>query len=248
MLINGHHLYVETHGPEDGYPVVLLHHGLGSTHAWQEQVPALVQAGYRVVVYDRWGYGQSDPRPALGTPTFTADLNDLLELLESLNIKHSTFLGHSDGGTIALYFAALYPKRVTKLVTVAAHIYIEAKMEPGIEDIRQTFEGDQRFRKGMQRVHGEKFENVFRNWYDGWHKPECLEWDLRPLLPQITCPTLVIQGEEDEHATPQHAHDIAEAIADSELWLVPGGKHMLPQEMAETFNQRVLEFLCSTKS
>jgi pimeloyl-ACP methyl ester carboxylesterase len=53
----------------------------------------------------------------------------------------------------------------------------------------------------------------------------------------------VIQGEGDEHATPEHAVDIAENIPGAELWLVPGAKHMLPQEMAELFNQKVLSFL-----
>ena len=63
MLVNGHNLHVEQYGPENGPAVVLLHHGLGSVQAWKAQTQALVQAGYRVVVYDRWGYGKSDPRP-----------------------------------------------------------------------------------------------------------------------------------------------------------------------------------------
>jgi pimeloyl-ACP methyl ester carboxylesterase len=243
MLINGHNIYVETHGPEDGHPVVLLHHGLGSTFSWREQVPALVEAGYRVVAYDRWGYGRSDPRPALGTPTFTVDFNDLLEILEIFNIQRASMIGHSDGGTIALYYASQSPRRVTKLVTVAAHIYLEDKMGPGIQAVRKNFEQDQRFREGLQRVHGEKFEAVFNNCYEGWHKPECLEWDMRPLLTQVTCPALVIQGEDDEHATPQHAVDLVEAIPKADLWLVPDGRHMLPQEMPEVINPKVLEFL-----
>ena len=55
MLVNGHDLYVERHGPEDGPAVLLLHHGLGSVRAWKEQIPVLVQAGYQVVAYDRSG-------------------------------------------------------------------------------------------------------------------------------------------------------------------------------------------------
>ena len=57
-------------------------------------------------------------------------------------------------------------------------------------------------------------------------------WDMRPILRQIGCPTLVVQGEADEHATPQHARDIADGIPGAELWLVPGAGHMLPQENA----------------
>jgi len=69
---------------------------------------------------------------------------------------------------------------------------------------------------------------------------------MRPLLSRIICPTLVVQGEDDEHATLQHAHDIAESIPGAELWLVPGAMHMLPQDLPEVFNQKLLEFLSVT--
>jgi pimeloyl-ACP methyl ester carboxylesterase len=73
---------------------------------------------------------------------------------------------------------------------------------------------------------------------------------MRPLLAQIRCPALVIQGEHDEHATPQHAGAIAAAIGAAleprsvaELWLAEGAAHMLPQEIPEVFNQKLIEFL-----
>ena len=243
MLINSRNLYVEAHGPETGPPVVLLHHGLGSTRAWRRQIPVLAEAGYHVIAYDRWGYGKSESRPDLNAPGFEDDLDDLHRLLEIFDLPTVMLIGHSDGGTIALYYAMQYPEKVAALVTVAAHIYLEPKMEPGIQGIRQTFEGDPRFRDGLHRLHGDKFELVFFNWFDGWHTPKALAWDLRPHLPEIACPTLVIQGEDDEHATPQHAHDVAEGIPDAELWLVPGAKHMLPQDSPEVLNLKLLEFL-----
>ena len=243
MQVNGHHLHVEDHGDASAPAVILLHHGLGTTRAWRRQVPALVEAGYRVIAYDRWGYGQSEPRPSLEVPSFADDLADLEAILANLNLQSAALIGHSDGGTIALYHAARHPQNVTALVTVAAHIYIEPKMETGIQGIRRAFEGDERFRTRFRQVHGEKYEAVFRNWYDGWHTPKSLGWDMRPLLAQITCPTLVIQGEADEHATPQHARDIAEGIPNAELWLIPRARHMLPQENAAIFNPRVIAFL-----
>jgi len=115
-------------------------------------------------------------------------------------------------------------------------------METGIQGIRRAFESDERFRTGFQRSHGDKYEAVFRNWYDGWHTPKALDWDMRPLLGNISCPALVIQGEEDEHAVPQHARDIAAGLPNAELWLVPGAQHMLPQENADVFNERVIAF------
>lgn len=243
MNINNHCLHVEVHGSDENPVVVFLHHGLGSTRAWRAQTPAFVEAGYRVVAYDRWGYGRSDPRSHLDVPGFDTDIDDLHTILATCNPQPATFIGHSDGGTLALYFAEKYPEKVTGLVTVAAHIYLEPKMAPGILDIQTAFEHDGRFRKGMQLAHGEKFESVFRNWFDGWHKPEALGWDMRPLLSRIICPVLVIQGEEDEHAMPKHAVDIAESIPGAELWLAPGAGHMLPQDMPGEFNRRVINFL-----
>ena len=254
MLINNHHLHIETHGPQDGLTVILLHHGLGSTRAWRGQIPALAEAGYRVIVYDRWGYGQSEPRPHLDAPGFEDDLKDLETITSifntqrALRLQSPILIGHSDGGTIALYFAARFPERVSALVTVAAHIYLEPKMEPGISGIQHAFENDPRFRAGIRRVHGDKFESVFRNWFEGWYTPEALTWDMRPLLAQIACPALIVQGADDEHAIPQHAIDIADSIPAAELWLAPGVKHMLPQEIAEEFNRRVSTFLQNTEA
>jgi pimeloyl-ACP methyl ester carboxylesterase len=243
MFINGHNLYVEQYGPENGPVVVLLHHGLGSVKAWREQIPALADVGYHVVAYDRWGYGGSENRPNLDLPTFTSDIIDLHSMLEQVGIQQVALVGHSDGGTIALYFSAQYPNLVNCLVTVAAHIYVEPKMEAAILGIESDFVTDERFHMGMQATQGEKYKAVFHNWFDGWHRIESRSWDMRPLLGQIRCPALIVQGEEDEHATPQHARDIAEAIPMAVLWLVPGAGHMLPRENASVFNPRLLQFL-----
>lgn len=243
ILVNGHNLYVEQAGPENGPAVVLLHHGLGSVKAWRNQMPTLVDAGFRVVAYDRWGYGESDSRPGLDLPSFSTDVKDLECLMEQIGIQCPALIGHSDGGTIALYFSAQQPLKVSCFISVAAHIYIEVEMEPGILGIRQAFDMDERFRLGMQDAHGEKYVEVFQNWYEGWHRPDILTWDMRPFLGQIVCPALIVQGDEDEHATPQHAMDIAGSIEGADLWLIPGAKHMLPQDHADEFNSRMLRFL-----
>jgi len=243
MIINGHKIHVITRGPEDGPTVVLLHHGLGLTRAWRRQEGALTAAGYRVVIYDRWGYGRSERRPALSLPCFEDDQSDLLALLDHMGVKRVALIGHSDGGTIALYFAAAHPERVACLATIAAHIYVEPKMGLGILGVRQTFENDADFRRRFQRAHGDQYQQVFDNWFNGWTKPEHMSWDMRPVLRQIHCPALVIQGLEDEHATPRHAEDIAAAIPGAELWLVPEAGHMLQRDAARELNKKLLDFL-----
>lgn len=241
--VKARRLYVDRQGSPDGPAVVLLHHGLGSSQAWRSQVALLAQAGFDVIAYDRWGYGQSDPRPSLAVPFFDDDLDDLIALLDTFRIEQVALVGHSDGGTMALYFGAAHPERLRALVVVAAHVYIEEKMLPGIEGLRWAFENDARLRAGLQRMHGEKTELVFFNWYRGWARPENVGWDMRPLLARITCPVLVAQGMQDEHATPQHARDLAQALPNAQLWLLQGANHMLPQEAGLLFNPRLLAFL-----
>lgn len=243
MQICGHSLNVEVHGDRSAPVVVLLHHGLGSTQAWKAQSPTLVEHGYGVIAYDRWGYGLSDPRLHFSMPYFAEDLDDLDALLDHFALKRISLIGHSDGGTIALYYAAQHPERVACLIVVAAHIYVEPRMIAGIQSIRQAYEQDERFRLGLHRVHGARADAIFQGWYHGWMQPQNLHWDMRPFLEHIRCPVLVVQGVEDEHATPQHARDLAQALPQATLWLVEGAGHMLPQEMPEIFNRKMLEFL-----
>jgi pimeloyl-ACP methyl ester carboxylesterase len=221
----------------------LLHHGLGAVRSWKEQIPVLAKAGYRVIAYDRWGHGKSEPRSCWEMPYFESDRVDLEQLLNGLGVERATLVGHSDGGKIAMYFAADHAERVTGLVLVSAHIYLEARMGAGIEQVLRDYQTDARFRKKLQRVHGEKTENLFRGWYTGWTNPALSKWEMRPVIRNIRCPALVTQGLEDEHATPKHAHDIAGSIPRAELWLVPGVGHMLPRDAPEEFNRRLLEFL-----
>jgi pimeloyl-ACP methyl ester carboxylesterase len=247
---NGHQLNVEvvspSGNPESSPVVVLLHHGLGSLRSWSDTTPALVAAGYRVVAYDRWGYGHSDPRQGVGMPYFEDDLKDLQAICGQIGIEPVSLIGHSDGGTIALYYAARFPEQVAAMVVVAAHAYVEQEMESGILGVRPARRQNERFRAGLRRLHGEKTDQVFYNWFDGWRRSENRNWDMRAQLERITSPTLVVQGVEDEHATPQHARDIAAAIPAAELWLAPGARHMLPQDMPEDFNERIISFLASS--
>jgi pimeloyl-ACP methyl ester carboxylesterase len=128
-------------------------------------------------------------------------------------------------------------------VTIAAHIYVEPKMESGLLGMRQALENDVDFRRRFQVAHGDQFQQVFDNWYNGWSRPEHLSWDMRPVLEHIRCPAFVVQGLEDEYATPRHAEDIAAAIPGAELWLIPGVGHMLPRDAVRGINERLVEFL-----
>jgi pimeloyl-ACP methyl ester carboxylesterase len=74
-------------------------------------------------------------------------------------------------------------------------------------------------------------------------RQENLSWDIRGILKLISCPLLVIQGLEDEHASPRHAEDIVESVKGAELWFVPEVGHMLPQDAPQEFNRKLISFL-----
>lgn len=252
LIINGHGLYVESYRGDASAPMaILLHHGLGSSAAWKFTIRSLLEAGWQIINYDRWGYGASGDRPGLSIPDFHEDIADLFSVVTQMWGRQVCLIGHSDGGTIGAYFAARYPDLVCCFISVAAHIYVEPKMETGILAVKKSFDEDVRFRNSLQRVHGDRYHQVFMDWFNGWLTPKNLSWDIRSELSLIRCPVLVIQGEQDEHATPTHASNMVEAITGADLYMVPGGRHMFPQENPDVFNQLVLRFLekkCLIKS
>ncbi|MCU0488951.1 MAG: alpha/beta hydrolase [Anaerolineales bacterium] len=243
LQLTDHELYYEIHAPAQAISVICIHHGLGSLLSWRYQVDALRQAGCKVILYDRWGYGRSSPRGPYSIPGFEPDLIDLAQLVDQLVSDRVILIGHSDGGSIGLLFAARYPDKVVGLVSLAAHAYLEPKMEAGIRESSTRFHQDGNFRAALQRHHGEKFAQVFEGWSGGWLNPINASWDIRPELARISCPALILQGLEDEHATPQHARAIADSIRNADLFLSPGSDHMMQQKQADLFNRRLVDFM-----
>lgn len=240
--INGHNLLWEIYGTETGANIVLLHHGLGSIRSWKRQIPVLIEKGYNVLAYDRWGYGGSDPRSSFEAYFLHHEADEAVCLLQNLGIQQASFIGHSDGASIAIILAARYPEIVQSLILIAAHIYVEPKMAKGLGLIKMASQQPP-FRTALEREHGDRYHTLVQSWLDCWiqHGPQTL--NLVDELKGINCPTLVIQGMRDEHATPQHAKDLAAGIDKSSLWLIPEVGHMPPQENSTEFNLRMIQFL-----
>jgi pimeloyl-ACP methyl ester carboxylesterase len=222
--------------------VVFLHHGLGSVHSWRHQIPAFVAAGWRTLAFDRWGYGRSTPRPAFAPDFLQSDAEETIQLLDALEVRRAAFVGHSDGGTIALIVAGAHPDLVSRMAVVAAHAYYEPREGEGVRGIAAAAQ-EAPLKDSLDRHHAEKARVLVEQWTQRWLRPEMRDLSLLPALAQVRCPTLVVQGELDEHASPQHARDIAAALPMAELWLIPGAQHMVPHDQANEFNARVLAFL-----
>jgi pimeloyl-ACP methyl ester carboxylesterase len=183
--------------------LVFLHEGLGSIRQWRD-FPAEVAAatGCRALLYDRYGYGQSDVLAEQKRDVrFMHDeaLVALPELLRSLAIEHPLLIGHSDGASIALIHAgANHPVR--GVVAMAPHVFIEPLCLNSIVTAAEQFETTD-FAEKLGRHHRDA-RKTFYGWADVWLDKNFKSWDIRDdYLPQVRCPVLAIQGYDDVYGT-----------------------------------------------
>jgi pimeloyl-ACP methyl ester carboxylesterase len=191
-------------GEESGKaPLVFLHEGLGSIRQWRD-FPAKVAAatGRRALVYDRYGYGQSEVlKEKRRTVRFMHDeaLVALPEFLRETGVENPVLIGHSDGASIALIHAGA-GHAVRGVVAMAPHVFIEPICISSIKKVSLEFESsDLPARLGKYHRDARK---TFYGWADVWLDPEFEGWDIRDdFLPNIRCPVLAIQGFDDEYGT-----------------------------------------------
>ncbi|NOX63616.1 MAG: alpha/beta hydrolase [Chloroflexi bacterium] len=242
LTLTTHSVYFESRG--EGPPVVLLHHATASSSNWRKQIPALVQAGFRAIVYDRRGFGRSDPWPRWPLDYHQHGVKELVALMDALAIDRAHLVGHSDGATISLMTAAQHAHRVAAVVAEAPHMWIEPDwLDSGFETFRQTVGRSERFWAALRRDHGDRAEEVVERWRGRWLDPAFRSWDVSEYLPRIACPVLVIHGAQDVFFPISHSQTIAEAIPQSEFWLLEDAGHTPHLEKTELFTQRLIAFL-----
>ncbi len=260
-------LYYEDHGT--GKPVVLIHGWPLSGASWEKQLTALLGAGYRVITYDRRGFGNSG-RPTTGYDydTLAADLH---RLIMQLDLRGTTLVGFSmGGGEVARYLATYGPDRVSKAVFMAAipPFLLKTPDNPAgvdasvFDGIKQAIAADRpaflsRFLADFYNVDtlgGTRVsEEVVRfSWNIGAGASpkgtlDCVSaWltDFRGDLKRISVPTLVIHGD-DDRILPLAATGArtAELVRGGRLAVVAGGPHGLNWTHAEEVNRELLAFL-----
>jgi pimeloyl-ACP methyl ester carboxylesterase len=204
--------WIGAHQP--GKPVlVFLHEGLGSIRQWRE-FPAQVAAatGLRALVYDRYGYGQTEIlQEPKRTPRFMHDeaLDFLPDLLRTLAVENPILVGHSDGASIALIHAGAHPVR--GVVVMAPHVFIEPSCIRSIEKAVQAFETTDLPEK-LGRYHKDA-RKTFYGWADVWRENDFRRWDIRDeYLPNIQAPVLAIQGVADEYGTMAQLDEIKRKV------------------------------------
>jgi pimeloyl-ACP methyl ester carboxylesterase len=200
----GHSLAYEWIGEETGKPpLVFLHEGLGSIRQWRD-FPAKVAAatGRHALVYDRYGYGDSDVlREEKRTVRFMHDeaLVALPELFSKLKVENPVLVGHSDGASISLIHAGA-GHAVRGVVAMAPHVFIEPLCLRSIDKAAEAFEKTD-FGVKLARYHRDA-RKTFYGWADVWLDPGFKGWDIRgEYLKGIRCPVLGIQGFDDLYGT-----------------------------------------------
>jgi pimeloyl-ACP methyl ester carboxylesterase len=174
--------------------LVFLHEGLGCIEMWRDFPQRLCDATMcGGVVYDRTGYGKSSAWPAdPGTRYMEIEADEVLpRLLAALGVEDCVLVGHSDGGTIALNYAARDPEILRATVTIAAHAINEAVCIESIARAREAFaKGDLRAR--LQRYHGDNVDRAFALWSDAWLTPGFEPMDANGRLPGVLVPVQAI--------------------------------------------------------
>jgi pimeloyl-ACP methyl ester carboxylesterase len=207
-------------------PVVFLHEGLGSIAMWKD-FPArfCAENGLRGLVFSRYGYGRSTPKPPdeNWTPAFMhAQAHDVMPLLfDTLQIERPWLFGHSDGGSIALLHAAKFI--VAGIVVVAPHLFVEDVSIASIEKAREAFEATD-LRARLARYHDDP-DSAFRGWNDIWLDPSFRAWNIEAELDSVACPVLAVQGEDDEYGTLAQIGGIQARLPKTRLLVIPKCGH-----------------------
>lgn len=225
--------------------LVFLHEGLGSIRQWRDFPARVVQAtGCRALLYNRYGYGQSDvlAEPRVGV-RFMHDeaLVALPQVLAALQIEAPVLVGHSDGASIALICAGS-GHRLRGLVLMAPHVFVEDLCIESIARAKHTFESSD-IRERLGKYHRDPAK-TFYLWNDVWLDPEFRRWNIEPCLPGIRAPLLAIQGEDDEYGTLRQLEAIARQVAGPcELLALPHCGHSPHRDQPEAVLAAVTRFI-----
>lgn len=222
-------------GPDnrEGPIMVFLHEGLGSLSMWRDFPHRLCLAlGIKGFVFSRPGYGRS----TLGEDDERWDTDYLHQqacevlpsVLEAARIDPRNtpvwLFGHSDGGSIALIYAAKFPTNAAGLVVVAPHIMVEPLTLLGIEKSRLAYQTtDLAIQLGKYHLNPDV---AFWRWNNAWLEPAFRSWSIKALLSDIRCPVLAVQGEQDQYGSMRQIYGVQQAWSETELLELPGCGHI----------------------
>lgn len=235
---------------QDKPTIIFLHDSLGCIELWRdfpERLSILTQCN--VLIYDRQGYGKSCSFSYSKRDNYYMELEaDILnDLLTHWGIENAILFGHSDGGSIALIMAGKYPDKIAGVITEGAHIFVEyitiAGIQQGINLYKVT-----NLKSKLEKYHGSKTEAMFWAWANTWTTNEFRLWNIEHFLPSIHCPSLIIQGEDDEYGTLKQVTSItSQTKGKSSSLIIPKVKHTPHKEVPEIILKEATQFINTLK-
>jgi pimeloyl-ACP methyl ester carboxylesterase len=232
--------------------IVFLHEGLGSVAMWKDFPQQLCEAANcRGLVYSRPGYGKSSPceKDDVWQPDFMQKqaFEVLPALFNALSIDTATnppmLFGHSDGGSIALLFAAKYPMNASASIVVAPHIFVEDISIRSITEARMAYQTTD-LKSKLSRYHDDA-DSAFWGWNDVWLNPAFRHWNLTQAVKTITCPLLAIQGLDDEYGTLEQIRGIKRLLPNTQLLELPDCGHSPHRDQSAALIDACVSFIHS---
>jgi pimeloyl-ACP methyl ester carboxylesterase len=234
---------------------VFLHEGLGSIAMWRDWPQALCERlGMRGLVYSRPGYGLSTPREhKVKWPVdfMTAQARDILPaLLDAIDIsmqerRRMWVIGHSDGGSIALLYAAMHPDELAGAVAIAPHVFVEDISVESIAQTKQLYETTD-LRSKLSRYHAD-VDSAFYGWNDIWLNPAFREWRIVNELAAIKQPLLAVQGHDDNYGTMAQIDTIGERVPHAQLVKLDACGHSPHRDAPDALNDAIVAFIAKQR-
>lgn len=235
-------MHVQHHasgGNRDSVPPLVLLHGAGGSHLyWPPQIRRLPLA--QVYALDLPGHGESGGRP---DSTISGYAESTLDWMRSAGVEPAVLVGHSMGVAIALTIALRVPRAVAGLALVGASARLRVAPEILADSASQS-----RFPRAVDRVTDAGFspktprslvelarQRMLEAGHEAFHNDfqACDHFDVRPRLPEIRVPAIVIQGEEDQLTPLSLARELADGLPSGELVSIPEAGHMVMLEKPE---------------
>ena len=261
IVINHLRLHYLEWGEEGSRPMVLLHGSGDNAHVW-DYFSSYASNHFRIIALDQRGHGNSDwPIP----PAYELNdyVSDLIQLIETMQMNEIILMGHSIGALHATAYAAMKPEKVSALI----HIDIEPcppswnkkylrrlydtmpTLYDSVQDFVNQIQENSPFANKEMLFYlasfalSKKEDGKFYAKFDREVLSHFDQYDLRPHLYSIRCPTLILRGEESRVTRREIALEMSKIISNSKLVEIPSATHPVHTDNPPKFQEAVLEFL-----